>query len=157
MNIRLRQLLHGRDEIPYDLLLLADPSRKMIDRYLPRGLCYLAYDGEELVGEFVLLATGPATCEIVNLAVREDRQGQGIGRLLLARAEEEARRTGAAALEIGTGNSSLPQLRLYQQCGFRMIGIDRDFFTRNYEEEIVEDGIPCKDMVRLRKELEPRR
>lgn len=31
-------------------------------------------------------------------------------------------------IEIGTGNSSIGQLALYQKCGFRIIGVDMDFF-----------------------------
>ncbi|WCN36270.1 hypothetical protein [Aneurinibacillus uraniidurans] len=35
-------------------------------------------------------------------------------------------------VEIGTGNSSIGQLALYQKCGFRIIGVDRDFFIKHY-------------------------
>lgn len=64
-----------------------------------------------------------------------------------------ARGQGAKTLEIGTGNSSLNQLGLYQKCGFRIIGVDKDFFTRHYEDEIVENGIICRDMIRLSMDL----
>jgi|GEM_PF-58345 len=141
------------DAIPYDLLLLADPSREMIDDYIGRGDCYLAYADGELVGEFVLIATHPRTLEIVNVAVRESRQGQGFGKALVLKAIETARVSGAAALEIGTANSSFDQLRLYQRCGFRIVGVDADFFVRHYEEPIYENGLRATDMVRLRIEL----
>jgi hypothetical protein len=62
---------------------------------------------------------------------------------------EAARRLGCRILEIGTGNSSFHQLKLYQRCGFRITGVERDFFVRHYEEEIIEDGIRCVDMIRL--------
>ena len=142
------------DEIPYDLLLLADPSREMIDDYIGRGECYLAYADGELVGEFVLIATHPRTLEIVNVAVRESRQGQGIGKALVRKAIEIARTAGAAALEIGTANSSFDQLRLYQRCGFRIVGVDVDFFVRHYREPIWENGLRAMDMIRLRTELQ---
>lgn len=38
---------------------------------------------------------------------------------------------------------------LYQKCGFRIVGIDRDFFTDHYPEPIYENGIWCRDMIRL--------
>ncbi|MNW16937.1 putative N-acetyltransferase YvbK [compost metagenome] len=41
------------------------------------------------------------------------------------------------------------QLYLYQKCGFRIVGVDVDFFVRHYEEAIEENGIPCRDMIRL--------
>lgn len=61
---------------------------------------------------------------------------------------------GAHALMIGTGNSSLAQLRLYQRLGFRIVSIVPDFFA-NYPEPIYENGILCRDMVRLRYAFDP--
>ncbi|HEY4390321.1 MAG TPA: GNAT family N-acetyltransferase [Paenibacillus sp.] len=145
--------LQAGQETPYELLLLADPSKALIDDYLARGNCYLAYIDGELIGEFVLIPTHPRTIEIVNIAVAEKHHGRGFGKKLVLQAIEEARRLGARSVEIGTGNSSLIQLRLYQRCGFRITGVDQDFFVRNYEEEIIEDGLPCRDMIRLRLDL----
>jgi ribosomal protein S18 acetylase RimI-like enzyme len=145
--------LTSEQEIPYDLLLQADPSRKLIDDYIHKGLCYLAYDKGNLVGEVVLLPKPANTYEIVNVAVKVEYQGKGIGRKLIERAILEARRLDASSIEIGTGNSSLHQLKLYQKCGFRITEIDPDFFIRNYEDEIFEDGIQCRDMIRLRLDL----
>ncbi len=56
-------------------------------------------------------------------------------------------------MEIGTGNSSVNQLSLYQKCGFRITGIEHDYFTKHYEEEIVENGLLCRDMIRLSLDL----
>lgn len=147
------KLLDKKQEIPFDLLLLADPSRDLVEEYVRRGYCYLAFRENELVGEFVLIHTHAQTIEIVNIAVREEYQGQGIGQALVMRGIEEAKKLKAKIIEIGTGNSSMNQLKLYQRCGFRIFGIDTDFFIRNYDEEIYEDGIQCKDMIRLRMEL----
>ena len=33
--------------------------------------------------------------------------------------------------------------------GFRITGIDQDFFVHHYDEEIIENGLILKDMVRL--------
>jgi len=153
MEIDFVLLNTNQHEIPYDLLLLADPSKELIDEYIHRGQSYVAYYREELVGIFVLIQTHPRTYEIVNIAVSEKNQGKGIGKNLLLKAIEIAKELKANSIEIGTGNSSFHQLKLYQKCGFRIIGIDPDYFIRNYEEEIFEDGIQCRDMIRLRKDL----
>lgn len=141
------------DEVPVDLLLLADPSLVQIEAYLHRSYCYLAYDQEQIVGEFVLLPTHPRTIEIVNVAVDERFQGRGIGKALIFSAIDEASKLNYKTVEIGTGNSSIHQLKLYQKCGFRIVGIDHNYFVRHYEEEIYEDEIQCRDMIRLRLEL----
>ncbi len=52
-------------------------------------------------------------------------------------------------LEVGTGNSSLEESAFYQKAGFRIVGMDRNFVVRDYEEEIIENGNRCDDMVRL--------
>ena len=66
---------------------------------------------------------------------------------------EVAKSKGFKTIEVGTGNSSIEQLALYQKCGFRITGVDLDFFIRHYSEEIYENGIQCRDMIRLSKDL----
>jgi ribosomal protein S18 acetylase RimI-like enzyme len=142
------------DDPPYDLLLLADPERPAIDVYLSRSELFFAWGTDGLVvGVLVLTPLGEGEAEIKNIAVRPAWQGQGIGKRLLGFALSRARERGLQALEIGTGNSSFDQLALYQKIGFRMDRIERDFFTRHYEEPIFENGIQCRDMVMLRLEL----
>ncbi|WP_172256618.1 GNAT family N-acetyltransferase [Saccharibacillus deserti] len=134
---------------PLDLLLLADPSRSIVEDYLRRGTCFLADDGIRIAGVFVLLPTRPETVELVNVAVDETLHGQGIGKILVLHAIEMSREAGYRTIELGTGNSGIGQLALYQKCGFRIIGVDPDFFVRHYDEEIYENGIRCRDMIRL--------
>ncbi|WP_019639272.1 GNAT family N-acetyltransferase [Paenibacillus fonticola] len=146
--------LSPEDAVPYDLLLLADPSKEIVDDYLLRGQCYIAArSGQMIVGVFVLLRTRPYTMEIINIAVREDFQGKGIGKKLMLQAIAKAKEQQVKTIEIGTGNSSLAQLALYQKCGFRIVGVDQDFFSHHYREEIFENGIRCRDMIRLRLEI----
>ncbi|MCM3109592.1 GNAT family N-acetyltransferase [Lederbergia lenta] len=141
--------LHMEEHPPINLLLLADPSEKLVSEYMVRGECFVAVDNKQTVGVYVLLPTRPATVELVNIAVAECHHGKGIGRQLVMDAIKNARLNGFKTIEVGTGNSSIGQLALYQKCGFRIIGIDRDFFIKHYTEEIFEHEIQCRDMVRL--------
>jgi GNAT superfamily N-acetyltransferase len=136
-----------------DLLLLADPSRTLVEAYIARGQCFVADRDGGTIGVYVLLPTRPGTVELVNVAVAEDEQGKGIGKLLVLHAVEQAREQRYHTIEVGTGSTGVVQLALYQKCGFRMTGIDRDFFVRHYEEEIYENGIRLRDMVRLSRDL----
>lgn len=137
------------EEPPMDLLLLADPSRKIVEEYLQRGQCFVAESNGQIIGCYVLLKTRPETVELVNIAVEETLHGKGLGRKLVMNALEVAKSKGYKTIEIGTGNSSIKQLALYQKCGFRITGVDIDFFTKHYTEEIFENGIQCRDMIRL--------
>lgn len=138
---------------PMDLLLLAEPSRKIIEAYLTRAECFVMENQNQLIGAYVLLPTRPETIELVNIAVQENFQNKGIGKQLIRHALERAKEQGFQTIEVGTGNSSMSQLAFYQKCGFRITGVDKDFFIEHYEEELMENGIPCRDMIRLSKSL----
>ncbi len=69
------------------LLLLADPDKNAIMKYLPNSLCFEAIKNNVLAGILVLQPLDENTIEIKNIAVKEQFQGQGIGRLLLKHAE----------------------------------------------------------------------
>jgi GNAT superfamily N-acetyltransferase len=145
--------LSDAEQPPMELLLLADPSDQLVSQYLKRGECFVADIDNKIVGEYVLLPTRPDTIEIVNIAVAESEQGKGIGKLLVKHAIQNAALQGYKTIEIGTGNSGMAQLALYQKCGFRMTSIDRDFFVRHYSEPIYENGVQVVDMVRLSQDL----
>lgn len=151
-NFQIRALQSSR-EIPYDLLALADPSEVHIKTYLEKGDCYIGSIGSVIVGVLVLLQVDRETVEIKNLAVETLRQGEGYGKRLLRYAERKARAGGYKTLRIGTGNSSLQQLDLYQRLGFEMKSIIQDFFLVHYDEPIIENGIQCKHMIVLEKSL----
>ncbi|WP_113937463.1 MULTISPECIES: GNAT family N-acetyltransferase [Bacillus] len=148
----IRKLNEG-EQLPMELLLLADPSREIVEEYVNRGECFITEIEQQTIGVYVLLPTRPETVELVNVAVVEDQHGRGIGKRLVLDAIRVAKTKGYKTIEIGTGNSSVGQLALYQKCGFRIIGVDMDFFVRHYSEKIFENGIQCKDMVRLSQDL----
>lgn len=145
--------LAAQEQPPMELLLVADPSVRLVEEYVQRGHCFVAVLEESIVGVYVLIPTRPDTIELVNVAVDEAHQGKGFGKKLVLHAIEVAKSLGYKTIEVGTGNSSVGQLALYQKCGFRMTWIDRDFFLRHYEEEIYENGIQVIDMVRLSQDI----
>lgn len=141
------------EKIPYQLLLLADPSKQLIDQYLAVSTLYIAEEASVIYGVYVLTPVDSNIAEIKNIAVGESHQGKGIGSLLLRHAEDMAREKGYKTLIIGTGNSSIGQLYLYQKMGFEICGIKKDFFVTNYKEALWENHIQCKHMILLSKTL----
>ena len=140
-------------EIPYDLLELADPSRIQINEYLKTGIYFVAKVDSKVIGVLVLNQIDTTSIEIKNIAVDESEQGKGFGKALLRYSELKSQELGFERLVIGTGNSSLDQLALYQKEGFEMCKIKKDFFIKKYREPIFENGIQCKHMVILEKNL----
>ncbi|WP_342514154.1 GNAT family N-acetyltransferase [Sporosarcina sp. FSL K6-1522] len=150
--MEIRKLLRD-EQLPMDLLLLADPSREMVEEYVANGQCYVAELDGIIVGVYVLAKLDAKTLEIMNVAVEESMHGRGIGKKLIVDAIQTAQELGYMAIEIGTGNSSIGQLALYQKCGFRIEGVIQDFFVDHYKEPIFENGIQCRDMIRLSREI----
>ena len=152
MDIRINKL-NSNTEAPMDLLLLADPSEELVKEYLSKGTCYTAELHGETVGVVLIMETEPYTIEIMNLAVKEELHNHGIGKQLLLYVIEEIKKGDAKKIEIGTGNPGVVQMLLYQKCGFRIVGIDFDFFRKTHPEPIYENGIECRDMIRMRIDL----
>jgi len=144
--------LDTHEKMPYDLLLLADPSVAMINTYLPFSDVYILERKKQVIAAYVLLKDNDAL-EIKNIAVNPAYQGKGLGKLLLQDATQRARALGMKRLCIATGNSSIAQLYLYQRQGFEITAVQKNYFTIHYPESIYENGIPCKHLIMLEKLL----
>jgi ribosomal protein S18 acetylase RimI-like enzyme len=44
-------------------------------------------------------------------------------------------------------------LELLQKNGFRITGIIHDYYLRSFRQKIIENGILCRDMIRLSLDL----
>ena len=84
---------------------------------LGRGDVWVSERGEEPVGVLVLVAE-PGGLLIENVAVDPGRQGQGIGRELLAHAEEQARARGLDGLRLYTHVKMVENIALYERLGY---------------------------------------
>ena len=146
--------IHDSALIPQGLLLQGDPSEASIRTYLRSARILVALFGEQIVG-VCCLSLRESDGEIMNLSVQADLQGRGLGKALLEFAFGLARGDGIRTLRICTGNSSIGPLALYRKAGFRIVGIDRDYFAREYPRPIVENGIQCRDRLILECNLEP--
>lgn len=143
------------EELPWDLLLDADPSRQRVESYLESDFTRVAKLGDAIIGVYVLVRHDPITFELMNIAVRDEYRGSGMGRRLLGHAIGLAESKGARIIDVGTGNSSFAALAFYQRAGFRIVSVVPNFFVDNYAQPIVENGIRCVDMIRLRLVLTP--
>lgn len=134
------------DKVPISLLLEADPSLEAIERYLSRSRCFVTLSDNQIVGVCVVLAQSSDRYEIMNIAVRSDRQRQGIGRMLLSSVLKHLKKINASAVRVSTGTFGY-QLAFYQRAGFRVKSVETDYFLKNYDEPIIENGIQHKDQL----------
>ena len=141
------------ENIPYQLLLLADETKEAIDKYIFESEIFIIENNGEIIALYALKAINSEQIEIKNIAVKADFQGRGIGSFLLENAFERAKKSGFQSLLIGTGDASLRQLTLYQRQGFKKYDVVKNFFIDNYPEVIYENGLQLKDMIILKKQI----
>lgn len=146
-------VLENLDLIPYEILLLADPSKENIYKYIFDSEVFIAKINNQTIACYAVCNIGNSNAEIKSIAVAEDFQGKGIGTILLNHAIENAKKKRFNKIIIGTGNSSTGQLHLYQKIGFKIVDVKKDYFLQNYPEPIIENGIICSDMIILSLDL----
>ena len=95
----------------------------------------MAEDDQEILGYCGVL-TVLDEGDITNVAVRKDRQGEGIGKLLVQELIRKASDAGVTTIHLEVRESNTPAIRLYEKLGFVQLGV-----RRNYYEEPAEDGI----------------
>ena len=147
MAIVVREVPADQIEDVIPVLLLAEGS----ERALRWSLAHLAdtvyrmdADGELIGAATIRWNSEP--CEIMELAIDEQHQGQGMGKRFVAWLIDEAGRRRKKQMLVGTANSSIPNIAFYQKCGFRMDHIRHDYF-RYYREPMYENGIEIRDML----------
>lgn len=147
MNITIREATAVEVEALVPLLLLAEPS----ERALRWGLANLVdttylLEADGTVAGVATMRWRDEPCEIQELAIAPERQGQGLGRRLIAWLAEEARRRGKQRLVVGTANSNLASIAFYQRCGLRMDSVRRDYFSY-YRTPVEQNGIRTRDLL----------
>lgn len=137
-------------EIPYHLLLDADPSKELVDKYLSCGILFGAFYNMKLAGVCLLIFHNNTTAEIINLAVSEKYRNQSIGKALISMAENQAKLCGFKYMKLGTAE---PLVKYYEKQGYKYHKTIKNFFVENYEFPVIDNGIILKDMIMLIKTL----
>lgn len=133
-----------------DLLLLADEEEKMIDKYLERGEMYIL-DDNGVKAECVVTDEGNGILEIKNIATLPNWHKQGYGKRLIEFITEKYSKN-YLVIQVGTGDSPTT-IPFYEKCGFKKSHIIKDFFIKNYDKPIIENGVQLVDMIYLKKIL----
>lgn len=132
---------------------LADPSAEHIESYLAESTLFIG----EWANEWVAVAAvmiGETEMTLKNLAVKPEAQNQGWGTLMLTHLLDYAERSGLERVTVAISNSGVRHLMFYERLGFRIGGIEPDFFI-GYDPPIYENGIRCLDRLHLWFDLQP--
>ena len=99
------------------------------------GALFGAEDGDAIAGAIVLVDEGDHL-EIENVAVAPSRQGAGVGRALLAFAEDDARERGLGEIRLFTHVLMTRNQRIYGLLGYSEVerrtdnGFERVFYSK---------------------------
>lgn len=139
-------------DLASELFLIADPSIEKVNEYKDKSLAITAKNqSDDIIGFISFHNSFYTGFEINNIMVYDQYQFKGIAKELITRAEKIVKDTGGKYFEVSTGNSSISAFSLYQKAGFRIVGIERDYFLTRYKEKIIENSIECVDLIRFRK------
>ena len=90
--------------------------------------------GEGGVVGYAVLWTAADQAELANLAVRPELRGRGIGGQLLAKVLARCREEGVTALYLEVRASNDVARSLYENRGFRTVGIRRNYYSNPRED-----------------------
>ena len=130
------------------LLLLADESESMVDKYLEAGEMFVL-DDDGVKAECVVTKESAWVYEIKNIAVEPDCQRNGYGKQLIEFVISYYK--DCRTMLVGTGDCD-SILNFYHECGFAESHRIKNFFIDNYDHPMFEDGKQLIDMVYLKLE-----
>lgn len=116
----------------------------------PRRDYVVLVDGDGTLAGYAGLDVGPEVADVMTIAVDADRQGSGLGRVLLAELLDRARAAGATALMLEVRADNTAATRLYTGHGFTIVRTRRGYYPGRIdalvmraplgEEEVAGDG-----------------
>lgn len=89
--------------------------------------CHVLADAGELLG-YTVMAVAVGECHILNICVEPERQGQGLGRMLLRHGLECAIDQGAGQAFLEVRPSNTAAIRLYESMGFVQVGRRKEYY-----------------------------
>lgn len=103
-------------------------TRNIFKDCLRVGYCCWVYTLDEEVIGYGVMSVAVGEAHILNLSIRPDMQGRGLGRRLLQRLLTLARRHGADTVFLEVRASNRSALHLYRDLGFNEVGLRRGYY-----------------------------
>ncbi|HVL01086.1 MAG TPA: ribosomal protein S18-alanine N-acetyltransferase [Dongiaceae bacterium] len=97
-------------------------------------LCHALADAGQLLG-YTVIYVAVGECHILNVCVEPEKQGLGLGRMLLRHTLECAIDHGADQAFLEVRPSNTPAIKLYESMGFAQVGRRRDYYPAGDQRE----------------------
>jgi ribosomal-protein-alanine N-acetyltransferase len=99
-----------------------------------RHECWVAVRDNDLLGHGIL-SIGANEAHLLNVCVRRDQQGNGLGRQIVIHMIDRAERRGATVIYLEVRPSNRVAGALYASLGFREIGLRKDYYPAELGNE----------------------
>jgi len=90
--------------------------------------CWALTTEHGLSGHAVMSLMAPGECHVLNVCVRPDLQGEGLGRHLMNHLIDTARGYGVTLMLLEVRPTNLAALELYRSLGFNEVGLRKDYY-----------------------------
>lgn len=104
-------------------------TQTLSEYFPPHGLAYGALEGDKLMG-FILMGAVSDQTDIITIAVLPELRGRGIGKRLVACAEQEAAALGADLIFLEVAEDNDDAIALYKGAGYQPIGRRKNYYRR---------------------------
>ena len=133
-----------------DLLLEADPSKEMIEKYLSDGDLFVLTYKDEPVCVSVVTKIDNDTVELKNIVTKEKYRGKGFAKKMIKYLVDNYKPRYKKMI-VGTTQNNIP---FYVKQGFdKYEKTTTNFFVDNYDEELWDGNMQCVDMYYYSKDL----
>ena len=133
-----------------DLLLEADQSKEMIEKYLSDGDLFVLTYKDEPVCVSVVTKIDNETVELKNIVTKEKYRGKGYAKKMIKYLVDNYKPRYKKMI-VGTTQNNIP---FYLKQGFdKYEKTTKNFFVDNYDEELWDGNMQCVDMYYYSKDL----
>ena len=98
---------------------------------------FLAAVSDDVIMGYIGAFTVCESCYISNIAVFPQHRRKGIGRLLLRKAAEQARKKGAESISLEVRLSNTAAISLYKSEGYEEVGLRKNFYRDPNEDALI--------------------
>ena len=148
-NINIKKVKNNKEQY-MDLLLEADPSKEMIDKYLHNGEMFVLTYEENPVCVAVTLEIDNDIIELKNIATKEEYRGKGYAKKMIKYLVDNYK-TKYKKMIVGTTENNIP---FYVKQGFdKYEKTIKNFFVDNYGKAIWDGNLHCTDMYYYSKDF----
>lgn len=133
-----------------DLLLEADPSKEMINKYLSDGELFVLTYNDEPACIAVTIKKDNDTIELKNIVTKENYREKGYAKKMIKYLVDNYK-TRYNKMIVGTTENNIP---FCVKQGFNKYEKTiKNFFVDNYNEEIKDGDLVCTDLIYYSKDL----